>query len=144
LQLKLPTPDTEKLFEASFNGALDIYRGMLTELAKSDLSLPNTNLDVGQELPPGKYWMADNARAKLLDELAKKNFQGITKEIRADLLTYFSAPGVPSNPKKQEKLWARVPAELEQLRQYQIPQDHSPTKAADHVPADGETTVSLR
>jgi hypothetical protein len=144
LQLKLPTPDTEKLFEASFNGALDIYRGMLTELATSDLSLPNTNLDVGQELPPGKYWMADNARARLLDELAKKNFQGITKEIRADLLTYLSTPGLPANVKKEEKLWVRVPAELEQLRQYQIPPDHPPAKAADYVPAESETTVSLR
>jgi hypothetical protein len=142
LQLKLPTPDTEKLFEASFNASLDTYRGFLAEVRKGDLNLPNTNFDVGSATPPGKYRMSDEAQARLLHELAKRNFQGVTPAIRAEILDFFSVPNAPYSIKKDAGKWQQAQDELSQLRQFQVPPKNPPKAAL--VPAEHERSVSLR
>src|ERR1700686_1426968 len=43
LQLKTPTPDTERMFEASFNTTLDRYRQLLGQAGTGALDLPNDN-----------------------------------------------------------------------------------------------------
>jgi hypothetical protein len=146
LQLRLPTPDTEKLFEASFNAALDTYGGLLVEVRKGDLNLPNTNFDVGSATPPGKYHMSDAAQARLLDELTKQNFHGVTPSIRSEILDFFSNPDAPYSVKKDPKKWQRVQDELAQLRQYQIPPVSSGKSSVGvpGVPLQRETNVSLR
>ena len=76
LQLKMPTPATERLFEASFNQSLDRYKKLLTEAGAGQPDLPNDNFDTGEITAPGKYKLADETQAKLLDGLAKQNFAG--------------------------------------------------------------------
>jgi hypothetical protein len=142
LQLRTPTPETEKLFEASFNAALDSYRKMLGEVRKGDLKLPNVNFDIGNETLPGRYRLNDDAHARLLHELSKQNFQGVTPEIRSEMLDFFATPEAPYDVKKDAKTWGRVQSELAQLRQISLPAA-VPAKAAD-VPPNGETNVSLR
>ena len=71
LQLKTPTPETERMFQASFNATMDRYRNLLKEQAEGRLKLPNNNFDVGIFTPPGKYRMNDDAHAKLLDYLSR-------------------------------------------------------------------------
>jgi len=62
------------LFEASFNASPDRYRALLAEVGLGKLSLPNDNLDVGMDTPPGGYHLNDDAYAALLHALAKQNF----------------------------------------------------------------------
>src|SRR6478672_1321267 len=45
LQLKTPTPATEKLFQASFNTTLNRYRQLLAEVGTGHPYLPNQNFD---------------------------------------------------------------------------------------------------
>jgi hypothetical protein len=116
LQLKTPTPETEKMFEASFNATLDRYRKLLTDAGGDRLQLPNDNFDTGEITGPGKYHLNDETHAKLLDALAKQDFRGASPEVQGELLEFFAHPDAPYAIKRKPKDWARVQAELERLK----------------------------
>ena len=117
LELRTPTPQAEQMFEASFNAALDHYRKLLREVEAGQPNVPNDNFDTGTVTGPGQYWMNDDTHAKLLDALAKDNFNGASPEVRSELLQFFGDPNAPYAIKKKKKEWARVQAEIAQLRQ---------------------------
>lgn len=116
LQLKTPTPAAQKLFEASFNTTLDRYRQLLTQVGAGQVNLPNENFDTGEIPEPGKYRLDDTTQAKLLDALAKQNFSGASPEVRAELLQYYGHPDAPYATKRKPKDWAKLQAQLEQLK----------------------------
>ena len=116
LQLKTPTPQTERMFEASFNSALDRYRTLLGEVGAGQPNLPNDNFDTGNTTGPGIYRLNDQAHAELLDALAKQNFTGVSPELRADFLGFYADPNAPYATKKDPKAWAKVQSQLEQLK----------------------------
>src|SRR4029077_15436363 len=95
LELKTPTPETEKMFETSFNVALDRYRQVLSQVGSGQIELPDQNFDTGGITGPGKYRLNDETQAKLLDALAKQNFAGASSEMRAELLKFFEDPDAP-------------------------------------------------
>lgn len=117
LELRTPTPQTEQMFEASFNAALDQYRKQLSEVQAGQPDIPNDNFDTGSVTGPGKYWLNDETHAQLLDALAKQNFSGASPEIRAELLEFFADPNAPYAMKHKKKEWARVQVEIARLRQ---------------------------
>jgi hypothetical protein len=116
LQFRTPTPQTEQMFEASFNSTLDHYRKLVEELREGRLELPNNNFDVGESTGPGKYRLNDDAHAKLLDQLAERNFAGVTPALKAELVQFFADPGAAYSTKRNAKAWAKVQAQLEQLK----------------------------
>jgi hypothetical protein len=116
LQFKTPTPQTERMFEASFNATLDRYRELLTELRESRLDLPNDNFDVGENTGPGKYRLNDEAHAKLLGKLAELKFVDASPEVKTELLSFFAEPDAPYATKRNAKAWAKVQVQLEQLK----------------------------
>jgi hypothetical protein len=116
LQLRTPTPETERMFQASFNATMDRYRNLLKEQGEGRLKLPNNNFDVGEITPPGKYRMNDDAHAQLLDRLAEQSFADMTPDLRAELLGFFSDPNAPYATKRKPKEWTKVEAELQQLK----------------------------
>jgi hypothetical protein len=123
LQFKTPTPDTEHMFEASFNDTLDQDRMLLKEERETGKpSVTNDNFDVGQVSAPGQYHLSDTTHAKLLDKLAEQKFSGLTPELRAELLDFFRAPSTSFVTSKDKKLWAKVPSELEELRNAPVEQ----------------------
>src|ERR1019366_1313188 len=85
LQLRTPTPETERMFEASFNASLNRYRKLLDQVGTGQPDLPNYNFDTGEASGPGKYRLNDETHAKLLDALAKQNFSGASPAVRAEL-----------------------------------------------------------
>jgi hypothetical protein len=121
LEFKTPTPAAEQLFEASFNSSMDRYRGLLSEMAEGKPDLPNDNFDTGDVTGPGKYQLNDKAQAKLLDELAKQQFHGVSADLRAELLEFFGHPEAPNTVKQKPKDWAKIQAELEQLKNSPAP-----------------------
>ena len=116
LQLKTPTPETERMFEASFNATLDRYRQLLSQVGTGKPDLPNDNFDTGEITGPGKYRLNDETHAKLLDALAKQNFRGASPEVRSELLEFFGHPDAPYSIKRKPKEWAKVQSQLEQLK----------------------------
>jgi hypothetical protein len=116
LQFKTPTPETQRMFRASFNATLDRYRELLNEWGDGKLELPNDNFDLGEESGPGKYKMNDDAQAELLDRLEAQKFVGTPPEMREELLHFFADPSVPYAMKSNAKAWAKVQEQLEQLK----------------------------
>ncbi|TAM82547.1 MAG: hypothetical protein EPN47_07745 [Acidobacteria bacterium] len=119
LQLKTPTPETEQMFESSFNATLQRYRQLLKQVGTGRLDLPNDNFDTGDVTGPGKYKLNDETQAKLLDRLAQKNFTGASPEVRGELLEFFGHPDAPYSIKRKKKEWKRVMAEVDQLKKMQ-------------------------
>ena len=116
LQLRTPTPETERMFEASFNASLDSYRKLLGQVGAGWPDLPNDNFDTGGIAGPGKYRLNDETYAKLLDALAKQNFASASPEIRAALVEFYGHPDAPYATKRNPKAWAKVQVQLEQLK----------------------------
>jgi Zinc dependent phospholipase C len=116
LQLRTPTPDAERKFEASFNATLVRYRKLLGQADAGQPELPNENFDTGEITGPGQYRLNDETYARLLDALTKQNFTGASAELRADLLEFFGHPDARYFTKQDPKAWARVQEQMEQLR----------------------------
>jgi hypothetical protein len=116
LQFRTPTPQTEQMFESSFNATLDHYRELLTDFREGRLNLPNHNFDVGENTGPGKYRLNDEAHAELLDKLTESKFANATSELKAELLHFFSEPDAPYATKHDAKAWAKVQTQLQQLK----------------------------
>ncbi len=116
LTFRTPTPETEKMFEASFNVTLDRYRSFLTDLGAGKVALPNDNLDVGARTAPGEYHLSDDTYAELLHRLAEHNFSGVTPELRDEIERFYAAPASPNASKRNPRRWSRVRHELNQLK----------------------------
>lgn len=110
-----PTPQTETLFMASFNATITAYKGFADQIRAGRLVLTNTNLDTGHIDPPGAYFMADNAYARLVGMLSQNQFQSVSPELRAAILAYYSDPNARIATRKHVGDWARLTQELKQL-----------------------------
>ena len=113
--------EAEKLFQASFNATLDRNRQLLTQVGAGQPDLPNENFDTGAITGPGKYRLNDETHAKWLNALATQNFSGASPEVRAELMEFFGHPDAPYATEQKPKDWAKVQAELEQLRKSASP-----------------------
>ena len=110
LAFRLPTPEVEKMFMASFNATVDSYRGLLTQHSASRLNLPNANFDLGEPTIAGRYGGADEAYDELLIKLSDDKFDRTSPELRTHLLAYYQerkAPE-PTASKKVVAEWAKL------------------------------------
>lgn len=121
LQLRTPTPETERMFQESFNATMDHYRQLLRDWDEGHLTLPNNNFDVGEPTAPGRYAMADNTQARLLDRLAQRGFSDASPEMRSELITYLSAAKANYPSKRDPKRWHKVQQDLERLKAFAGP-----------------------
>ncbi|HEY4739311.1 MAG TPA: zinc dependent phospholipase C family protein [Candidatus Acidoferrales bacterium] len=137
LDFKTPTPQAENMFMASFNAAVDEYTHDLKGVP-SGLNLPNTNLDTGGSVEPGKYPLADDTYADLLDRLDKNQFRDISPGLRANILDYYADTNAAYATKKHSKQWARVLQEINQIKTAPAPaqagQVVSPSSPSDFAP----------
>jgi hypothetical protein len=115
LRFRTPTPESEKMFQASFNATLDNYRMLLAEQKAGQLKLPNRNFDVGEAVEPGKYTLSDRAYARLLDKL-KGHYMEIPLELRVDILAFYGDLSAPISTKSDSKGWEQVTKELDELK----------------------------
>jgi hypothetical protein len=131
LAFKIPTPDAEKLFVASFSNALQNY----VQLAKqqgspSQTTLVNDNFDTGTVTGPGQYPLADKTYADLLGRLQKNNFASVSPGLRSALLAYYSDLNAPFDTKRDRKQWAKVLRNLNQLKASQPTAEPAANQAA--------------
>jgi len=88
LAFKVPTPEAEKLFVASFNDTMARYHVLLGEVRDKNLKLANQNFDTGKPTRKGEYKKADEAYAKLLEHLAGTH-GNISIELRTEILSFY-------------------------------------------------------
>ena len=119
LALRTPTPEVQHMFELSFNATLATYRRFLAHLDQGQLVLVNDNLDVGEQAPPGKYLLADDTYAALLDQLSRRNFAGMSDDLRTEVLRFYSTPDALRTSRKNQKARDKVKEDLQRLRAVQ-------------------------
>ena len=91
LKIMLPTPETEKKFEDSFTKSYSVYQGYVKELVTTNsLALANKDFDTGNLSHCGEYCLADEAYLYLIKKLKKENYMGMTKELKENIVLYFS------------------------------------------------------
>lgn len=116
LAFKAPTPQTDQLFQTSFNKTLDVYRGFLRDQGDGDLTLQNRDFDTGALTRPTEYSLADETYAKLAVKLAERNPDDVNPRMRANILDFFRDPQLAYATKKDPKEWAATTAALDKLK----------------------------
>lgn len=110
LGFRTPTPETEVLFQQSFDSTVEHDRQYYSALKTGTLKIADTDLDTGKPTQPGEYPLADQTYAKLLEKLAAKHFQNVTPELRANILAFYVYMDITDK--------AKVEGPLDALRAY--------------------------
>jgi hypothetical protein len=95
LSFKVPTPQTEKMFEDSYDAAVKRDRASFVEARGGTLRIVNRDLDTGKPVRPGEYAFTDRTYDKLLVKLAAKKFEGVSPELRANILGFYARMPAP-------------------------------------------------
>ena len=131
LAFKRLTPETDKMYMASFNSTIDRYRELLSEQSAGRLKLPNDNLDVGTFTAAGEPKLTDAAYAQLLHRL-RDHYADVPQGLRSDILAFDRDLSLPIATKTNEGDWTRLLQELDQLRSVDV--DMHPAVAAEASP----------
>ena len=115
LKVRMPTPEVEKMFMASFNASVASCRTLLASVDAGHSDLPNENIDIGEPPQAGKYKGADEAYAKLVGKLADKQFAGLSPDLRENILAFYKGANPPLPKKPTEKERAESAKLLDQL-----------------------------
>jgi len=122
LAFKVPTPETEKLFEQSFLKASGSYRGLVAREHTSHLQLEDIDFDTGKPTRPGEYRIADDTYAELTIRLADK--ASIDPKLRESILTFYQDLDQPYATRQNRKTWEKTLAAVEKLRSAKITGSH--------------------
>jgi hypothetical protein len=95
LAFKVPTPQTEKMFEDSFDAAVTRDRASFVQARTGTLKITNRDLDTGKPSRPGEYVFTDRTYDKLLIKLAEKQFDGVSPELRDDIIGFYARMKTP-------------------------------------------------
>jgi Zinc dependent phospholipase C len=116
LDFKIPTQQTEDLYIASVNRTVENYKMLIGEVEKKNLHLANMDFDTGRSTKAGEYGLTDNAYARLLDELAEKNFDSVSPELRDNILSFYQDPNASVATKRNPSAWSKTQEALEKLK----------------------------
>jgi hypothetical protein len=133
LAFKIPTTQTEDMYINSINKTVDDYGGLLREQKAEQLTIANLDFDTGRETRAGEYSLADQTYAHLLDDLAKRNFEQASAELRENILSFYADASAQIATKKNAKAWRTTQEELDKLKATNA--DHSVDTAATISPA---------
>ncbi|WP_068837444.1 zinc dependent phospholipase C family protein [Pontibacter akesuensis] len=113
-----PTPEAEEVFMQSFNTTVREYTHMLQQLRSGKArSLPNLQLDTGKPTVPGAYAPADEAYAKLLEELGKTDFKRVAPDLQKNILHFFGSAKATEMEADEQEEHAAALARLKALHQ---------------------------
>jgi hypothetical protein len=111
-----PTPQTEDLYIKSINATVDQYRAFIDQARTDTLVLPNCDFDTGKPTKAAEYSLTDDTYAKLLGQLADRHFDGMSPELRDNILAFYSDLSVQFETKKDADEWKSVLSELDKLK----------------------------
>ncbi len=101
LALKPPTQHTEDLYLKSVDATIAEYKQHLHELRNGVPALPNRDLDTSNPTRFGEYPLTDQSYRTLAVALAKHDFQGVTPQLRANILSFYA--GAPAGALSQKE-----------------------------------------
>jgi hypothetical protein len=95
MAFSVPTPETEKMFEDSFDEAIKRDRQSFMGASADRLRLSDRDLDTGNPVSPGEYLLTDKTYDELLTKLAEKKFVAVTPELRENILNFYAHMKTP-------------------------------------------------
>jgi Zinc dependent phospholipase C len=101
------TAEAERLFVDSVAAARKRYLTALESLRERRLDLANTDFETGRPPAWGANRLADETHADLLHELAKRDFAGVTPQLRkqlSDVLSKSASGGPGFSRREQERI----------------------------------------
>ena len=119
---KLPTPEAQQLFRASFRKVMGTYCTDLarqpTDTAAAPLPLANADFDTGHPTRAGEYPLADETYGDWLRKLAARKFEHLNAPARRNILAFYGTqPNASASAKEQKDGKQRETREaLTQLR----------------------------
>ncbi|MBZ5721084.1 MAG: zinc dependent phospholipase C family protein [Acidobacteriia bacterium] len=116
LGFKIPNTQTEDLYIKSMNETIENYGHLLTDVDSGDLQLPDRDFDTGRDTTAGEYVLTDRTYARLLDDLAKKNFDQLSPELRDNILHFYADLNAPIATKRDKDDWQRTLEQLDKLK----------------------------
>jgi hypothetical protein len=111
-----PTPQTEDMYFKSINTTVDQYRIFLEQVRTDSLKLANCDFDSGKETKAAEYSLTDDTYAKLLGQLAERKFDLTSRDLRDNILNFYSDLSLPLETKKDSTRWQSVLSSLERLK----------------------------
>jgi hypothetical protein len=117
LAFKPPTPETDKLFQESFNRTLDQYRSLLKDHSQNQAHLANYDFDTGQPTRPTEYNLADETYAQLAQKLSDRDPKTVDSNLRENILNFYRDLDAPYATKKDTKKWNKTLAAIAKLKQ---------------------------
>jgi hypothetical protein len=138
LNFKIPSQHAEDLYIASVNKTVQDYDHLLSEARAGEIDLPNRDFDTGKKTKAGEYVLTDRTYARLLDDLAKHNFDQATPELRANILDFYADTSAPIETKKNKKAWARTLDELAKLKAFQPAEPQPAASGQNKTPAQSD------
>jgi hypothetical protein len=117
LAFKIPSTKSEDLYIKSVDLTVEDYRHLLHETRVEDLRLSNKDCDTGRETRAGEYRLTDDTYAKLLDQLAKKNFALLTPDLKQNIVMFYDDPNAPIATKRNKKAWQKTLDEVAKLKE---------------------------
>lgn len=121
LRLSLPNSQEEDIYLKSVNLTVDYYQARLVELqnpsvARRGPQLPDIDLDTGKPTAAGEYRLADNAYAKLLEQVTDPGDIGIPIALHDKLLAFYANPSAQNAVMKDPVEWHAIQEDLVLLR----------------------------
>ena len=116
LAFNSPTAKTEDLYIKSIDATVVEYRKYLKEERAGTLKLANVDFDTGEPTKPIEYPLTDSAYGKLLLQLSKHDFAGVSPELRSNLLDFYSDLSVFDKTKHEHDDWNDLLSALEKLK----------------------------
>jgi hypothetical protein len=119
-----PTPQTEDMYLKSVDQTIEHMAAALKDVQAGTLKLEDRDFDTGKITAPGEYKLTDEAFAMLLHKLAKRNFDHLTPELRANILQFYGDPSANLETKRHKDDWKELEANLERLKAAQVSSQH--------------------
>jgi hypothetical protein len=116
LAFKIPSTQTEDMYIKSVDLTVEDYRRLLRETRVEDLHLSNKDCDTGRDTRAGEYVLTDNAYARLLGQLADKNFDQLSLALKENILSFYDNLNAPIATKRNKKAWQRTLEQLAKLK----------------------------
>src|SRR5436853_554257 len=116
LAFKPLNAEAEKMFVASLDATVQLYRQLLAQTRAERFNLANKDFDTGHPTRAGEYEMADRTYAKLVHKLASDDFRNVSPDLRQNVLAFYAPKGstVATNLKTSDQ--REVMREIEQLK----------------------------
>jgi hypothetical protein len=116
LAFKIPSTQTEDLYIKSMDHTIESYGHLLKDVDNGNLQLPDRDFDTGSDTKAGEYILTDRTYARLLDDLANKNFDQTPPELRDNILQFYADLSAPIATKRDKDDWKKALEELEKLK----------------------------